>query len=115
MNRVSAACVLAAALCGLLFGSSPAAAQSCVHRPLQEKHFQGRVLVQPRPGLSLDDFDRILEAHGGRRVQVIKQINVHVIELPPEANAAAVAEALRKNPDIEFAEIDRAVERAISK
>jgi subtilisin family serine protease len=73
---------------------------------------EGRVLVQPRPGLSLEELDNIIKPHGGRRGQVIRQINVHVIELPPQANAPAVAEALSRNPHFKFAEVDGVLEPA---
>lgn len=80
-----------------------ASAQS---RDYPQRYAAERVLVQPRPGLSLAQLDRILQQHGGRRSQAIKQINVHVVELPPQANEIAVAQALQKNPHIKFAELD---------
>ena len=75
-----------------------------------EQYAQGRVLVQPRPGLSLTELDNIIKPHGGRRGKVIKQINVHVIELPPQANVPAVAAALNKSRHLKFAEVDGALE-----
>jgi subtilisin family serine protease len=66
--------------------------------------------VQPRPGLSPAELDKIIKPHGGRRGQVIKQINVHIIELPPQANPRAIAEALNKSRHLKFAEVDGAVE-----
>jgi len=77
---------------------------------LPEQHMLGRVLVQPRPGLSLAEFDKIIKPHGGRRGQVIPQINVHAIELPPQANAPAVADALSRNRHLKFAEVDGVLE-----
>jgi hypothetical protein len=65
-------------------------------------------LVQPRAGLSDDEFDKILRQHGGRRASLIPQIDVHVIELPATANEAAVVKALQSNPHIKFAELDQA-------
>ncbi len=78
--------------------------------PLPERHVAERVLIQPRPGLSVAEIDRILKPHGGRRAQVIRQINVHVIDLPPQANAEAVAEALSRNRHLKFAELDGVLE-----
>ena len=68
---------------------------------------KGRVLVQPRAGLSEAEVDKALKPHGGKRVQHIKQINVYVVELPPQANEVAVAQLLAKNPHFKFAELDR--------
>ena len=65
-----------------------------------------RLLVQPRAGLPLEQFDQILRAHGARRVSVIEQINVHVVELPPRSDAKAVARALKQSPHIEAVEVD---------
>lgn len=76
---------------------------------LPDRHVAGRILVQPRPGLPLSELDKILKAQGGHRTQEIKQIGVHIVELPPEANAVAVVRALRKNRNLKFAELDGAV------
>ena len=65
-----------------------------------------RLLVHPRAGLPLAQLDQILRAHGARRVSVIEQINVHVVELPPQSDAQAVARALKQNPHIEAVEVD---------
>jgi thermitase len=72
-----------------------------------------RLLVQPRAGLTLEQFDEILRGHGARRVSVIQQINVHVVELPPQADAQAVARLLKQNPHIESAEVDERVPPAL--
>jgi subtilisin family serine protease len=61
-------------------------------------HAKGRVLVRPRAGLPEEELDRVLKPHGGRRVAVIEQIGVHVVELPEQADEAAVARMLEKNP-----------------
>src|SRR5215471_6849149 len=74
----------------------------------QFRYVKGRVLVQPRAGLSDDQFDKILRQHGGRRASKSQQLGVHVIELPATANEQAVVNALRSNPHIKFAELDRA-------
>ena len=67
---------------------------------------RSRLLVQPRAGLPMEQFDQILRAHGARRVSVIQQINVHVVELPPQSEAQAVVRALKQNPHIEAVEVD---------
>ncbi|MGH6628798.1 MAG: S8 family serine peptidase, partial [Burkholderiales bacterium] len=110
--RFSIFCALAAATSLMLCAPGTAFAQGRGPKPHPEMHVPGRVLVQPRHGLSLEEFDNIVKPHGGRRGQVIKQINVHIIELPEQANAPAVAEALSKNPHLKFAEVDGVLEPA---
>jgi cell division protein FtsX len=39
-------------------------------------------------------------------VSVIQQINVYIVELPPQADARAVARKLKENPHIESVEVD---------
>ena len=97
---------------GALLGTAvhPAMAQGNAHQP--ERYVSGRILLQPRPGLSVAELDKILAAHGGRRGQVIRQINVHVIELPPQAHAPSVAAALGRNRNLKFAELDGVLDPA---
>ena len=68
-----------------------------------------RILVQPNAGLSDEDFADDLSAHGGRSLGKINGLDVHVVELPPNANEQAVADALSHNPHIKFAEVDAVV------
>jgi len=70
---------------------------------------KGRVLVQPRAGLSDKELDKLLKPYGGQRKGHLKQINVHIIELAANANEIAVMQALSKNPHLKFAELDEAV------
>ncbi len=107
MKRLSV--ILAGAM--LLAGAATATAQG--GPPVPERHVQGRLLVQPRPGLPLAELDRIVKPHGGRRGPSIRQINVHVIELPQQANLHAIAAALRRNRHIKFAEVDGVVPAGI--
>lgn len=74
--------------------------------PLAERYLAGRLLVQPRPGLPLAALDRLLEPHGARRGQLLRQINVHIVELPPQAHAPSVAAALARSRHVAFAELD---------
>jgi len=100
----------AALLAVMLFAAISAHAAPPSEAPFPEMHAAGRILVQPRVGLSLAELDKIVKPHGGRRLHEIKQINVHIIELPPQANAPAVAAALSKNRHLKFAELDGALE-----
>ena len=104
----SVACALAA---GLLIASAIACAQPRSDAPgTTIRYVKGRLLVQPRAGLSEKELDRLLQPHGGKRATQIKQIDVHVIELPEQANEIAVMHALQKSPHIQFAELDIALE-----
>ena len=75
----------------------------------ETRFIKGRVLVQPRPGLKLGDLDAILQQHRGRRIDAIPQLNVHVVELPAQANEHGVAQMLRRHPHLKSAEVDRQV------
>lgn len=65
-----------------------------------------RVLIQTRAGLGDAEVEKAIKGHGGRRVSRLSKIGVEVVELPPAANAEAVARALAKNPHFKFAEPD---------
>ena len=80
--RLSALMLIGAAV---LFNVPVGKAQAQGAAPLIERYVKNRVIVQPRAGLSTERFDQILKAHGGRRAQVIRQLNVHIIELPAHA------------------------------
>jgi hypothetical protein len=66
----------------------------------------GRILVQPRPGLSEAELDKILKPHGGKRAGKIEGIDVHVVQLPAKASEKAIAALLAKNKHLKFAELD---------
>ncbi|HNW77978.1 MAG TPA: S8 family serine peptidase, partial [Candidatus Competibacteraceae bacterium] len=70
---------------------------------------EGRILVGTQAGLSDNELDKILKPHGGKAIGHIRQINLHVVQVPPQAEEA-VARALTKNPHVKFAEPDMLVE-----
>lgn len=70
---------------------------------------EGRLLVQARSGLGDSDLSELVKQHGGKALGRLRQLNVHVIQVPPQAEDA-VARALSKNPRIAFAEKDMLVE-----
>lgn len=69
------------------------------------KWAEGRILVQTKAGLSDAELDKVLKGHNGKALGRIRQINLHVVQVPPQAEEA-VARALAKNPNIKFAELD---------
>lgn len=79
----------------------------------REPRTDARLLVQTRAGVTLEALDEVLRRYGVHRVAVIRQINVHVVEVPPDANAGAVALKLKVHPEIEFAEVDERVPPAV--
>ncbi len=73
------------------------------------KWAEGRILVQPRAGLSEEKLAHILKQSKGRSKASIGNLNVRIVEVPPQAEQA-VARALSRNPHIKFAEVDAAME-----
>lgn len=72
----------------------------------------GRILVQPRVGLSDSNFDQTLKSHGGKSVGRLKGLGVHIVQLPPGISEQEAAEKLSRHPHIKFAEVDRKVPAA---
>lgn len=105
-RRAPALACLAIAL-GTL--SLPAVAQVNSSQP---QWAPGRLLVQPRPGLSDTELDKILKPHGGKQVGKIDKINVHIVQLPAQASEKAVEALLKKNKHLKFAERDMIVSGA---
>jgi len=111
--------VLRAIVVGCALAGAPVSATAQANdpgpdlRPPVAGFVKGRVLVQPRAGLPDGELDKVLAPHGARRARLIRQIRVHVLELPPQANALAVARALRANPFVKFAELDLAIAPAL--
>jgi len=113
-KRMALAAVAAAAF---VFTPATWAAQPANPQAEQAKvirHAKGRLLIQPRAGLSDQELDRILAPHGGRRGGVIRQINVHIVELPAKAIEMQVANALRGNSHLKFVELDMALDPTLT-
>ena len=88
---VPAALLLSLALSGYALAAPPA------HEPSDEGPWaKGRILVMPRVGLSDTEFAKILGAHGGRSARKLGNLDVHVVELPPNASEKAAARLLAK-------------------
>lgn len=106
--RKTALSVGIAALTGLTLGafSLPVSAQTT---STEQQWVPGRLLVQPRAGLSDAEFDKIIKPHGARQVGKIEGINVRIIQLPPQASEKAVEALLKHNKHLEFVERDMLV------
>lgn len=100
---IGCAAALILAVAAPLAGAQPAGAPAPATAP---QWVPGRLLVQPRPGLSDEEFAKILKTHGAKSVGRITGIDVHIVQLPANASEKAVAALLAKNPHIKFAEPD---------
>lgn len=96
--------VQAAVVAGLLGGTS-----GLTHAAPDKPWKEGHILVKPKAGLADAEFDKILKRGNAQSEGTVGDLRVHVIRVPPQAEEA-VARALAKNPNIEFAELDMAVE-----
>jgi len=65
-----------------------------------------RILVKLRPHISLEQSQQLLALSNARVIHSIPQIGVQVWQLPPQANAAAVTNALSHRPEVLFTEPD---------
>lgn len=68
----------------------------------------GQILVSPKPGLSKVEFDKVLGKYKGKSKSKISKLNVHIVSVPEKAEKGII-NALSKNPNIEFAELDELV------
>ena len=72
---------------------------------------EGQLIVKPKAGVSDARFEKILSKSSkskGQSVKHLKQINAHVIKVPPQA-LEAVKRALSNHPDIDYVEKDMLV------
>ncbi len=93
--------ILISLILSCLFGIFPSPALSQTSKEWAE----GRILVQPRAGLSEEKLAHILQQSNGKAKGKLGTLNIHVVEVPPQAEQA-VARALSRNPHIQFAEVD---------
>jgi len=80
------------------------AAQSEVFAP-------GRIIVEPKAGLTVAEFGKLLKANGAGSARKLGQSNIHVIDVP-HGSEKAIANKLKHNPHFKFAELDMRVELA---
>jgi len=66
----------------------------------------GRILIKPAKGVSETTLSRLLQSHDANQRAIINAINVRIINVPIGAEEA-LARALSRNPNIEFAETDQ--------
>src|SRR5574338_763419 len=84
-------------LVSLLVGCAFASGGVLAAAPTPEQWVPGRLLVQPKPGLSDAEFEKILKPHGGKSIGKIEEINVHIVQLPANVSEKAVETLLAHN------------------
>ena len=73
------------------------------------KFVEGHILVEPRAGLTVEEFAKDMKGHGASKVRKMGQSNVHLIDLP-RGSEQAVVNKLKKDSRYKFAELDQIVE-----
>jgi hypothetical protein len=73
-----------------------------------EDYAQGRIIVEPRAGLTVTEMGKILKANGAGKARKLGQSNIHVIEVA-HGSEKAIAAKLKNNPHFKFAELDQRV------
>ncbi|MCX6612388.1 MAG: S8 family serine peptidase [Acidobacteria bacterium] len=66
----------------------------------------GRLLVGFRANVLPSQAQAVISAHGARSSRQIGSFPIHIVELPPAANANAVANAFRGRAEVQFTESD---------
>lgn len=96
-TRLALAAAFAAAAAAML--------PATVHAAKPERFAAGRILVAPRAGLPLGEFNKIIMLHGGQGARKMKGINLYLVDVPA-GRETALLQALERNPHIKFAELD---------
>ncbi|HEY0587564.1 MAG TPA: S8 family serine peptidase, partial [Pseudoduganella sp.] len=70
-----------------------------------EDFAQGRIIVEPKAGLTVAEFGKLLKANGAGNARKLGQSNIHVIDVARGSEKSVVAK-LKNNPHFKFAELD---------
>lgn len=79
-----------------------------VHASPAGEFARGRILIEARAGLSDDELDKLVKAHGGKR-RKLGQSRMHIVDLPPGLSEQDTVAKLSRRPELKFAELDRKV------
>lgn len=77
-------------------------------QPAEAAFAPGRILVMPRAGMPDAAMDKILKEQGGGKARRVGKSELRIVDLPPGSEKRMV-EQLKRNPHIEFAELDKIV------
>lgn len=69
-----------------------------------KKYSDEKILVKFRPQMSIQSVNSILSAYQARSERLIPRVNVHVVRVSKETTVEDTLSALRKNPDVLYAE-----------
>src|SRR4051812_31631392 len=69
-------------------------------------HVPGRILVKFKDGVEDGRARGVLAGRGGLSTDVIPEIGVHIVQLPPNADEQAEANVFKGLDEVEFAQID---------
>ncbi len=75
---------------------------------------RGRVLVAPRAGLSEKEFSNILKARNAKSKGRFHRTNTYVLELPADADAMQMVQAMKKDKRLKYVELDYILKPAAS-
>jgi subtilisin family serine protease len=70
---------------------------------------KGRLLITPRAGLSAQELEKTLKPHRLKPKHHLKQLNVHICELPEGVDEVKVKRALKKDRRLKHVELDMIV------
>ncbi len=73
-----------------------------------EDFAQGRIIVEPKAGLTVAEFGKLLKANGAGNARKLGQSNIHLIDVAHGSEKSVVAK-LKNNPHFKFAELDTRV------
>ncbi len=87
-------------------GSAAGAQEMAETARMKPLAIPGRLLVKYRAGVSSLRRNNLMMAAGARSDRELPGLGIHVMELAEGADETAFAQALRKQPDVEFVESD---------
>src|SRR4029079_14796468 len=73
----------------------------------QPSFVTGRILVKFKDGVSDGQARGLLAGRNALSTDVIPELGIHIVQLPPNANEQAEANAFKGLADVEFAEVDQ--------
>lgn len=73
------------------------------------KWVKGRLLITPRAGLPMQEMEKALKPYGAKSKHHLKQLNVHILELPTEVDEVKAMRALKNDKRFKHVELDMMV------
>ena len=91
--------------------NQPATAQSSQDASAQtpERWVKGRLLITPRAGLSPEELKKTVAPYGVRPKHHVKELDLHICELPEGVDETEVKELLKKDHRLKNVELDMIV------